>query len=817
MSGSASASYSSVSASASASGAAGAEATAELLAAIDAGTLSSEMAHGCKDRHASLRQGLAYAMSTGRVAAILTLAYDCSVRLREGDEMAPPEEVLETASRKDWASVAYQVAMAADADNDDLDDLIDAQDKKACEALRKAAGEFLAQMPRDLRIKSARLGKAPPVVQVEQPRWMLPRPRKDEVFLTRDGAKVPDGMYRVVHYPLGDDLREALLRRRYFDWEWRDCVANLLRCTGETLLCKAAKARQWEIVEFILEKAGDPEVKLAAQLRDEFSVVWGGVERTSFLQSHAELETLCASLKGDKLRCSWRSWPLEVPSGARLRSPKLEVLQDALELGPLSIQALRLVGGVKLVFALPQNDEVTRQWLADLRAVEEESFARPLLHHVAEGGPRSLVARLLGALVDAEARDRRGLTALAAAAVAGRAEAVEALLDGGCLADGPSGGLATAAAQRLSRDGSAEAPQWAALFERLRERRRRPPAASLEDYFRRQAAGELVHGTEPRLYELRDGELRVRSGGVRVSTRVLALDGVAEAGAAGIDVCFVSLEHGVYTGAVESGVLDLSRWKLYNEQQLLRAKVQMAMPVAALRGRLRAGPGDTLAMGSAGGGPYAASLPLIARAPPLGGLRAESVTKCCQASIGKVSVVVDGVRLGDTLAPGPTETVGDELKLLVPARELDVVAEMSGRRVAQERVTGGPDAQLCFEVGLAVYLYVLPVDEEGKLDFVFVCGHRGDMPEEARPFVGSVTWDSGSAKVSNHEPAVMEATSEGSCLTCLQSMRLAPTLPAGKRFEMVEWEDTSTEEQKACQYQRCLINPVRVGKIESVE
>lgn len=67
------------------------------------------------------------------------------------------------------------------------------------------------------------------------------------------------------------------------------------------------------------------------------------------------------------------------------------------------------------------------------------------------------------------------------------------------------------------------------------------------------------------------------------------------------------------------------------------------------------------------------------------------------------------------------------------------MAEMSGRRVAQERVTGGPDAQLCFEVGLAVYLYVLPVDEEGKLDFVFVCGHRGDMPEEARPFVGSVT------------------------------------------------------------------------------
>lgn len=53
----------------------------------------------------------------------------------------------------------------------------------------------------------------------------------------------------------------------------------------------------------------------------------------------------------------------------------------------------------------------------------------------------------------------------------------------------------------------------------------------------------------------------------------------------------------------------------------------------------------------------------------------------------------------------------------------------------------------------------------------------------------------------------MEATSEGSCLTCLQSMRLAPTLPAGKRFEMVEWEDTSTEEQKA----RAQLSPIPRG------
>merc|ERR1712232_576575 len=111
-----------------------------------------------------------------------------------------------------------------------------------------------------------------------------------------------------------------------------------------------------------------------------------------------------------------------------------------------------------------------------------------------------------------------------------------------------------------------------------------------------------------------------------------------------------------------------------------------------------------------------------------------------------------------------------------------------------------------------VFVYIQLVDADTKLEFVFVCGHLRDFPEdgEARPFVGNARWSGGSANLWKLEP--LQLGPQG-CLETLQSLVLTPRLTKGRRFEAVEWEDTSDEICHVCQFQRCLITPVRVGKI----
>lgn len=793
-------------------GAGGAEdALLRLLAAVDDGSFNAAEARDCEDRGASLRQCLAYAMSRGSIRAVITLAYECAVHLDDSVKLASAREVLRMASQGDWATVAYHVALAADAEGDALDNLLAATDSDARKKLRQAAGEVRAQLPRDLRQTFSRTGKLPPVLHVELHRWLLPRPRKDQLFLGADGSKIEDGWYTVVHYPLGDDLKEALLRRKYWDSAPRDQAANLVRRVGETLLCKAAKAQQWDLADWILERGGNA-VELAAQLQNEFSGLWENIERSAYLHDHEDLSQLCACLDNSAvLSRPWRHGALHVPSGARVKWPRLETLRDALALGPLSMQALQLVGAAKVTLVVPQALDAKRAWRTDLVALHEDTYACPLLHRAAEAGRTELMSRLLQAMVNVESCDSRGLAAVAVAASSRHWEALDVLLKEGCRVDGSSGALAMTAVQRATKPGPEfsleEAELAGAMLERLYERNQRAPATTLEEYFRRQAKGEIIHGTQPRRYELQDAELHLRNGTLRVATRTLLLDSSAKE----FDVCFVSLDPPAYSNVLASGIIDLARKPLYSEKQLIRDNLPLAAPVAVPCGRLASdGPEGALSMKADGRGPLASALPLIAKAAPLGGLRVESVTSCCRESIGRVEIIVDGVRVGETHEPAPLSSVSEELKLLVPARELEVVAEASGRRLKSERIVGGPDAEMCVEVGIGIFIYVQLVDEEQNLEFVFVCGHRRDVPEESKPFLGMVNWDNGSEQLASHRAVVL---GEDDCLARCQSLKLVPTLPAGRCFEAVEWEDTSTPEQKACQFQRCIVNPVRVGKI----
>lgn len=265
-----------------------------------------------------------------------------------------------------------------------------------------------------------------------------------------------------------------------------------------------------------------------------------------------------------------------------------------------------------------------------------------------------------------------------------------------------------------------------------------------------------------------------------------------------------------WRGRQSSRIMDLAGKALLQELQLVRENVALALPVAVPFDRLAEGPNGTKVVQTLGRRPLAAALPLLAKAQPLGGLRVESVTKCCRESIGRVELIVDGVRVGETLEPAPGSSVSDEVELLLPAREMEVVAELSGRRILAERLVGSPDATMCVEVDISVFVYVTVVDPDEGLEFLFVCGHRRDVPEEAKPFVGTLTWDGGSQTLASFEPAVL---GDADCLARLSSLRFAPDMPRGRQFEAVEWEDTSTPECKACQFQRCLGNPVRVGKM----
>eukprot|EP00928_Gymnodinium_smaydae_P013590 TRINITY_DN14951_c1_g1_i1.p1 TRINITY_DN14951_c1_g1~~TRINITY_DN14951_c1_g1_i1.p1 ORF type:complete len:1435 (-),score=351.90 TRINITY_DN14951_c1_g1_i1:56-4066(-) len=200
-------------------------------------------------------------------------------------------------------------------------------------------------------------------------------------------------------------------------------------------------------------------------------------------------------------------------------------------------------------------------------------------------------------------------------------------------------------------------------------------------------------------------------------------------------------------------------------------------------------------------------------APSSGSLRVETESACCSAPVGRVDVLVDGVRLGST----PEHMLSDNAKapfldLRLRGGEESLSAELSGREFHRCALEDG--ASLCVlkvAVPIAVFVYIQLIDEESDLEFVFVCAHLGDMPdEEARPYAGEVAWAGGSTRLDSLEPIVLGS---GGCLKALASLSFKPDLTEGRVFEAVEWEDTSSEESRACQFQRCLVAPVRVGKI----
>lgn len=217
---------------------------------------------------------------------------------------------------------------------------------------------------------------------------------------------------------------------------------------------------------------------------------------------------------------------------------------------------------------------------------------------------------------------------------------------------------------------------------------------------------------------------------------------------------------------------------------------------------------------SLGGHRFAAALPVLAWAPPVGTLCVQSATSCCGVPVGRIDVFVDGIRLGETSSPYAEGDLA-ELEILVPPRELEISTELSGRPLTKQKALCVPREDVCLSVSVSVFLYVspIPVEEDSKLEpemMVFVCGHRKDIPEEAQPFHGVMRWDGGEQRLDAWRPVEL---GREDCLARLQSMTFHPDLGPGRAWSAQEWEDTSTEDCKACQFQRLLRAPVRVGNI----
>eukprot|EP00439_Symbiodinium_sp_Y106_P020243 s2707_g2.t1 len=131
---------------------------------------------------------------------------------------------------------------------------------------------------------------------------------------------------------------------------------------------------------------------------------------------------------------------------------------------------------------------------------------------------------------------------------------------------------------------------------------------------------------------------------------------------------------------------------------------------------------------SLGGHRFAAALPVLAWAPPVGTLCVQSATSCCAVPVGRIDVFVDGIRLGETSSP----YAEDGFALRVAGKDV------------------------CLSVSVSVFLYVSPIPvEDSKLEpemMVFVCGHRKDIPEEAQPFHGVMRWDGGEQRLDAWRP-----------------------------------------------------------------
>jgi len=912
------------------------------MAAVDSGDLTAGEAEGFRRRGVDLRQGLSYAASTGKLQAVLVLAQECSVRLEAAGtawKLPDNKELMRLASIGDWASVAYFLGCAAaDDGTDSLLGRLQATDIRARKELRKASGVVLGKLPYDLCVAFTKAGQMGPDLFVENHRWTQPRPDKDHCFLVSGdaecpkcrcmeqpscqharGKKLPEGWYSVVQYPLGDELRKVVLRRKDWKWAEREASATMVRDVGETLLCKAAKATQWELVGWMLRNSGDA-AELSKQLEMEWQGTWDdNAEWRARLQDREDLASLMSSLEGSdkdssasssgcRLQRPWhRGGAVAIPAGAVLRSPRLEVLREAWGLEHkaqgIALEALRMVdcNEICLVLPSPLSEDARSGWLQDLGQLateDEECLGTPLLHRLALAGRAELLQELLEAMASPEVRNRQGLTALAMAARANRWEVCEKLLANGCSADGRSGTMALVAAERASRaaqrKGATEqdvddARRASELMEVMNRRKARPPAASLSDFFARQAKGEVMHGVEPRNFKLEQGELRpVNGAGPSIWARAVivgsSLGGDGDAADKESNaVLFAVLSASAYETAQTAEALEVGRMRLLPEEQLLRQgaptqAVAVSVPtrqlvpadasgqdisveleggntgvaappfhyetVTELGRRMRRQVGGRKQPVASKATPsfgrraqiirpegscssrFAASLPVLARAPPTGSLHVESWTSCCSKAIGRILLLVDGIGLGETSVP-LTDDEPAELEVLVPAKELEICTEISGRPLTIHKMKCVPQEDIRVEVPIGIYVYTVALDDDDDEDckikqepvlMVFVAGHRRDIPEEGKPFIGTVRWNTGQARLDSWRQVVLGCDD---CLELLRSCQFFPDLKPGRRFNLVEWEDTSIpaeegqEAIKECQFKRILINPVRVGEINN--
>lgn len=910
------------------------EAMSDLMAAVDSDDLSAGAAEGFRHRGVDLRRGLSYAANTGKLQAVLVLSHECSVRLEPAGtawKLPDNKELMRLASINDWASVAYFLGCAAADDGTDaLMGRLQATDIRARKELRKASGVVLGKLPYDLCVAFTKAGNMGPDLFVENHRWTQPRPDKDHCFLVAGdaecpkcrwmeqptcqharGKKLPEGWYSVVQYPMGDELRKAVLRRKDWKWAERETSATMVRDVGETLLCKAAKAKQWELLGWMLRNCGDA-AELSKQLEMEWQGTWDdNAEWRARLQDREDLASLIASLEGsDKdSSASSRGWRLQrpwhrggavsIPAGAILRSPRLDTLREAWDLEHkaqgIALEALRMVdcNEICLVLPSPLSEDARSGWLQDLGQLateDTECLGTPLLHRLALAGRAELIQELLEAMASPDVRSPQGFTALAVAARENRWDVCEKLLANGCSADGRSGAIALGAALHASRaaerKGATEkdledARRASELLDVMQKRKERPPAASLSEFFARQAKGEVMHGVEPRNFRLEQGELRAASGaGPSIWARaVIVGSGLGGDGDAAEKesraVLFAMLSPTAYATAQTAEALEVGNMRLLPEEQLLRlsAPTQAVAVSVPTRQLVPADAGGQdipveLEVGNAGvamppchyetvtefgrrmrrqvsgrrqpvsskvtssfgkraqmirpegscSSRFAASLPVLARAPPTGSLRIESWTSCCSKAIGRITLVVDGIGLGETSVPLGDEPA--ELEVLVPAKELEICTEICGRRLTTEKKSCVPQEDIRVEVSIGIFVYTValddddedaPIKQEPPL-MVFVAGHRRDIPEEGKPFIGTVRWDTGQARLDSLRQIVLGCED---CLERLRSLQFFPDLKPGRRFNLVEWEDTSQEGIKECQYLRLLVNPVRVGEINN--
>lgn len=581
-------------------------------------------------------------------------------------------------------------------------------------------------------------------------------------FLNRaERGHAPGNWFHVLAFPFAGDVTKALIRPAARSWaaSQREAGAQAVHWLGETLVAQCAKASQWAFVEMLF-KAGVP----CPDLSREFDDVCGGHPLVRPQWRRDLLST--TNSRGTPSLLELAAWASAPVASSRPSSGEPTPLQRI-------VSALRARGG-------------------PLELTADAGGRRPPLIVVSATACRwDVVKELLGQPDDVFVN-------------------ATALLESQASLRAPAAVLRLAASRRAIEATQVKRPQ--SILEYFRRRHAGEvmgTESSIPEYLRRRKAKEVM-GTEslPHGCQLEDGKL-CAPGGHCILDLVLRLATAPKPGP-GVDIAFVSISTGDCAEALA-----------------VAADVSCAVLPLDLTGRHATTKDSALA----GGGAWAAVLcptsylqkceeaTMLKFAIPLNSVpmpfivrnavvRVTIFTPCCVKPLPGAVICASGRPLTMTDDKGLAQ-------FELPPGSHTLTAPQCSSTETVLRIEQGATECLTFCPPASGDLFVFlqdnsPEDNSSVKDSVMLCANIEDIPDDARPFIGTVSLPGGrppSRRLpSKRFPASVCVACGAICSNSLHSLRIQNM--DGRAFELDEdFKSWCEEFKEECQLGLLFENP----------